>query len=231
MLRKIFVFFIALICLLCSLLGLIPIIGNSVQATITENSSRIVNVKRAGRQVYVNKNGFEQPKTRTEYTYSYEFSVNGEKYTGCFSEIKQEHKKGDSITVYYLPFYPKIHSSMKPIHLYVLCGICLLSGILIMRSVFTGRRPEINIGSGNALNLGPKYPTNTSVPQKQNIIQNPQPVQQIIQTQPQSFQQAAQTVKQTQNNTSNPSGYAFCPKCGTAVGSDFAFCMKCGYKL
>ena len=133
--------FIALVCFFCSLLGLVPILGNSVQATITENSSRVVNVKRAGRQVYVNKNGYEQPMTRTEYTYSYEFSLNGEKYTGSSSEIIQEHKKGGSVTVYYLPFYPKIHSSMNPKHLYILCGICLLCGIVIMRSVFTGRRP------------------------------------------------------------------------------------------
>ena len=219
MIRRIFWFLIGLVCLICSLLAFVPILGNSVEAIVTENSSRIVNVRRGGRQVYVDKDGYEQKKTRTEYTYSYEFFINGEKYTGNSSEYEQTHKKGGKVTVYYLPFYPKIHSSMKPTYLYFLCGICFLSGLVLMRSAFSGRRAEINIGGrNNVLDFGPKYPTGNAV-QNRSQIQNPLPVQQIVQ-QPQQMVNAA-----------NPSGYSFCPKCGTALGVGYAFCPKCGCKF
>ena len=230
MLRRIFWFFIALVCFICSLLALVPIFGSNTEALVTENSSRTVNVRRGGRQVYENKNGYEVQKTRKEYTYSYEFTINGEKYTGSSSEYEQTHKKGGKVTVYYLPFYPKIHSSMKPSHLYFLCGICFLCGIVIMGSVFTGRRPEINIGGGNAFVSGPLYPTGTTR-QNRATTSNPQPVQQFIQPQPQPIQQIQQIqqVQQLQNNSSS-NGYAFCPKCGSALGSGYAFCPKCGFK-
>ena len=218
MISRIFWFLIGLVCLICSLLAFVPILGNSVEANVTENSSRIVNVRRGGRQVYVDKDGYEQKKTRTEYTYSYEFFINGEKYTGSSSEYEQTHKKGGKVTVYYLPFYPKIHSSMKPIYLYFLCGICFLSGILLIRSSFSGRRPELNIGSRNAFVSGPIYPTGNAV-QNRPQMQNPQPVQQIVQ-QPQQMA-----------NATNPNGYAFCPKCGSALGVGYAFCPKCGCKF
>ena len=219
MLRKIFCFFIAIVCLLCSLLALVPIFGNKTEALVTENSSRTVNVRRGGRQVYEDKNGYEVHKTRTEYTYSYEFTINGEKYTGSSSEYEQTHKKGGKVTVYYLPFYPKIHSSMKPIYLYFLCGICFLSGLVLMRSAFYGRRAEINIGGrNNVLDFGPKYPTGNAV-QNRHQTQNPQPVLQIV-PQPQQIVNAV-----------NSNGYSFCPKCGTGLGVGYAFCPKCGCKF
>ena len=223
MLTRIFWFLIGLVCLICSLLALVPIFGSSVEGNVTENSSRIVNVRRGGRQVYENKNGYEIQKTRKEYTYSYEFTVNGEKYTGSTSEYEQTHKKGGKVTVYYLPFYPKIHSSMKPIYLYFLCGICFLSGLLLIRSSFSGRRPEINIGGRNSLVSGPIYPTVTTS-QNRVTTSNPQPVQQYIQP-----VQQVQQVQQIQNNAGS-NGYAFCPKCGSALGLGFAFCPKCGFK-
>ncbi len=220
MLRRIFWFFIALVCLLCSLLALVPIFGNKTEALVTENSSRTVNVRRGGRQVYVDKNGYEIPKTRTEYTYSYEFTINGEKYTGSSSEYEQTHKKGGKVTVYYVPFYPKIHSSMKPIYLYFLCGLCFLSGLVLMRSVFTGRRPEINIGGQNSSVFGPKYPT-VNTAQINAPIPNPQPMPQVVQ----------QPLPQQMVNAVNPNGYSFCPKCGTPLGAGYAFCPKCGCKF
>jgi hypothetical protein len=209
-------------------LALVPILGNKTEALVTENSSRTVNVRRGGRQVYVDKNGYEVQKTRTEYTYSYEFLVNGEKYTGSSSEYEQTHKKGGKVTVYYLPFYPKIHSSMKPIYLYFLCGICFLSGLVLMRSVFTGRRPEINIGGrNNGFAFGPKYPSNNAV---QSVLQNqnPQPMQQFVPVQSQTIPQPQQ-FQQIPSN-SNTNGYSFCPKCGSPLGAGYAFCPKCGCK-
>lgn len=224
MLRKIFWFFIAIVCLLCSLLALVPIFGNKTEALVTENSSRTVNVRRGGRQVYVNKNGYEVQKTRTEYTYSYEFFVNGEKYTGSFSEYKQDHKKGGRVTVYYLPFYPKIHSSMNPNHLYFLSGICLICGLVMMRSSFSGRRPEINIGGRN-VDYSPNYSGNNAV---QNVSQN-----QIHQPMPQFVSAQNQTIHQTQvmQNNTNANSYSFCPKCGSPLGAGYAFCPKCGCKF
>ncbi len=229
MLRKIFWFFIAIVCFLCSLLALVPIFGNKTEALVTENSSRTVNVRRGGRQVYENKNGYEVHKTRTEYTYSYEFTINGEKYTGSSSEYEQTHKKGGKVTVYYLPFYPKIHSSMKPIYLYFLCGICFLCGLVLMRSVFTGRRPEINIGGrNNGFTTGPTYPSNNAI---QSVLQNhnPQPMQQFVPVQQQTIPQTQQFQQVTSN--SNTNGYSFCPKCGSPLGSGYAFCPKCGCKF
>ena len=224
MITRIFWFLVAVVCLLCSLVGLVPIVGKSTEALVTENSSRIVNVKRGGRQVYINKNGYEMPKTRTEYTFSYEFSVNGEKYTGSFSEYKQIHKKGGKVTVYYLPFYPKIHSSMNPNHLYFLSGICLICGLVMMRSAISGRRPEINIGGRN-VDYSPKYSSNNAV---QNVSQNqpPQPMQQFVAGQ-------SQTIPQNQliQNNTNPNSYSFCPKCGSPLGVGYAFCPKCGCKF
>ncbi len=220
MIRRIFWFFIALVCLLCSLLALVPIFGNKTEALVTENSSRTVNVRRGGRQVYVDKNGYEIQKTRTEYTYSYEFTINGEKYTGSSSEYEQTHKKGGKVTVYYVPFYPKIHSSMKPIYLYFLCGLCFLSGLVLMRSVFTGRRPEINIGGQNASVFGPINPT-VNTAQINAPIPNPQPMPQVVQ----------QPLPQQMVNAVNPNGYSFCPKCGTPLGAGYAFCPKCGCKF
>ncbi len=228
MLTRIFWFLVALVCLLCSLVGIVPIVGKSTEALVTENSSRTVNVRRGGRQVYVNKNGYEVQKTRTEYTYSYEFFVNGEKYTGSFSEYEQIHKKGGKVTVYYLPFYPKIHSSMNPYLLYFLSGICFLSGIVLMRSSISGRRPEINIGGrNNVFTSGPKYPSNNAV---QSVLQNqnPQPMQQFVPIQPQIVPQTQQ-FQQIPSN-SNTNGYAFCPKCGSPLGAGYAFCPKCGCK-
>ena len=222
MLSRIFWFFIALVCLFCSLFAFVPILGKCVDATVTENSSHIVYVKRAGRLVYVNKNGYEQPKTRTEYNYTYEFFLNGEKITGTGTELELIHKKGNTVKVYYLPFYPKIHTSTKPINIYLLSGISFLCGIVLMRSVFTGRRPEIN--------LGPKY---SAYNQAQFVSQNqnPQPVQQYIPPQQQTFPQVQQIQQVPQiQNTGNSNGYAFCPKCGSPLGSGFSFCPKCGCK-
>ncbi len=217
MIRRIFWLFIGLVCLICSSLALVPILGNSVEANVTENSSRTVYVKRGSRYVYVNKNGYEQKKTRTEYTYSYEFTINGEKYTGSSSEYEQIHKKGGKVTVYYLPFYPKIHSSMNPNHLYILCGICLLCGIVIIRSSFTGRRPAIEIGN-NVFAAGPKYPTANEIASINKQIAT----QSQTQYQPQQIQSP---------NNSNQSAYSFCPKCGSALASGYAFCPKCGFKI
>ena len=228
MISRIFWFLIGLVCFICSFLAFVPILGNSVEAIVTENSSRIVNVRRGGRQVYEDKNGYEVHKTRTEYTYSYEFTINGEKYTGSSSEYEQTHKKGGKVTVYYLPFYPKIHSSMKPIYLYFLCGICFLSGLVLMRSVFTGRRPEINIGGRyNGFAFGPKYPSNNAV---QSVLQNqnPQPMQQFVPVQSQTIPQIQQ-FQQIPSNL-NTNGYSFCPKCGSPLGAGFSFCPKCGFK-
>ena len=230
MISRIFWFLIGLVCFICSFLAFVPILGNSVEAIVTENSSRIVNVRRGGRQVYEDKNGYEVHKTRTEYTYSYEFTINGEKYTGSSSEYEQTHKKGGKVTVYYLPFYPKIHSSMKPIYLYFLCGICFLSGLVLMRSVFSGRRPEINIGGrNNVLDFGPKYPTGVTTQNRFAVAPTPQPVHQAVQ-QPMP-QSVPQVIQQSQQNIPNPSAFAFCPKCGNPLAANYVFCPKCGYKI
>ena len=234
MLRRIFNFFVALVCFFCSSLGLVPVLGGKTEAHITDNSSRIVNVERNGRQVYVrNKNGYEKPMTKTEYTYSYEFSVNGEKFTGESYEDIPVHKKGGTTTVYYIPFYPKIHTDMKPIKLYGLCGLCFLCGLVFLRSAITGRRAAINIGgSDSMINFGPKNPT-LNPADYPAPVQNPQPVQQIIQPQPQQFVQTQQIIQpqpQQMVNAANPKGYSFCPKCGTALGVGYAFCPKCGFK-
>ena len=229
MLRRLLFFIFSIICLLCSLLALVPIFGSNIEATVTENSERQVHAKRAGEFVYTKKNGVVQAKMKTEYLYSYEFTLNGEKFTGSSTETKQIHKKGGKVTVYYLPFYPKINTSMEKTTLFILCGICFIAGIVLLISSITGRRAEIVIG-GHANDIyhqdwGPKYPSANSVASVKEQIATPQPVQPQIQ--PQIIQ--PQQVQQT--NVIKPSDYAFCPKCGTPLAGGYAFCPKCGLRL
>ena len=229
-LNRILFFVFGIICLLCSLFALVPIVGTNIEATVTENSQREVHAKRGGDYLYTKKNGVVQAKMKTEYTYSYEFTLNGEKYTGSSTEAQLIHKKGGKVTVYYLPFYPKINTSMPKNTLYILCGICLIAGIALLRSSLTGRRPAIVIGgSGNDIHhqdwFGPKYPKASEVASVKNQIATSQPVQNQIPSQQVQPQQVPQ-----QNNI-KPSDYAFCPKCGTPLGSGYAFCPKCGLRL
>ncbi len=224
-----FLFFVfAIICLLCSLLALVPIFGSNIEAHITENSSREVQVRRGRYGVYTKKNGVEQPKMKTEYLYSYEFTLNGVKYTGSSTEQKLVHKKGGKVTVYYLPFYPKINTSMEKTTLFILCGFCFISGIVLLRSSFTGRRPAIEIGGRGALDFGPKGPTAKEVA----AVRNQMAVSQPMPVQPQQVQpQQIQPQQIQQQNYIKPSEYAFCPKCGTPLTAGYAFCPKCGLKL
>lgn len=239
-----FLFFVfGIICLLCSLFAFVPIVGTNIEATVTENSQREVHAKRGGDFLYTKKNNVVKPKMKTEYTYSYEFTVNGEKYTGSSTENELIHKKGGKVTVYYLPFYPKIHTSIQKNHLFILCGICFICGLVLLRSSFTGRRPAINIGGGGNdiyhQDWGPKYPNASAIASVKNQIATPQPVQpqpqqiyqQPVQPQPQQiYQQPQQQIVQQQNSI-KPSEYAFCPKCGTPLTGGYAFCPKCGLKL
>lgn len=219
-LNRIIYFIFAILCLICSLLAFVPIFGCSIEANITENSQREVHAKRAGEFLYTKKNGVIQAKKVTEYTFSYEFTLNGEKYTGSSTETKLIHKKGGTVTVYYLPFYPKIHTSIPKNTLFIICGICFICGIVLLRSTFTGRRPAIVVGGRGALDFGPKCPTANEVASVRNQIATPQPFPQ---------QQIQQPVQQF--NNIKPSEYAFCPKCGTPLTGGYAFCPKCGLKL
>ena len=229
MFTRIIYFIFAIICFICSLFAFVPVFGNSIEAIVTENSNREVQVKRGGKFVYTKNKGIEQPKMRTEYIYSYEFTINGEKFTGSGTEYEFNHKKGSKITVYYLPFYPKIHTSIQRNHLFLFCGILFIASIVLLKSSITGRRAEIVIG-GRANDIyhqdwGPKYPSADSVASVKEQIATPQPVQPQIQPQIIQLQQVQQ------QNIIKPSEYAFCPKCGTPLTSGYAFCPKCGLRL
>ncbi|MBP5467834.1 MAG: zinc ribbon domain-containing protein [Candidatus Riflebacteria bacterium] len=110
------------------------------------------------------------------------------------------------------------------------CGILFIASIVLFKSSITGRRAEIVIG-GRANDIyhqdwGPKYPSADSVASVKEQIATPQPVQPQIQPliiQPQPIIQP--------QNTINPANYAFCPKCGTQLGTGYAFCPKCGFKF